>query len=305
MPVNATSFCGCNRGLFSIVDELFRGSQSKADRAGAGVVAFAVPGAGALRRRGRRAWPIKSSTRRQSPAVTVPQPKRASQCSRCRRQREKERSKRADLPAERGAEHGGAQDVVGQQTGQPFFAGHLGRFAFQLDQAHLGFEVAQVQFDVPAQTVEFDQCGHRIFYGVGQGSEQVEGLRAIAFALEGDDQQPSGRRRLDCSRVGAGRRRCGTTAPDASLSGADGPAGDGREPLSNARERGRRRRARFGRCGKRQSCGPPHRDRRRGRERSIIRQARSCSLRKKLPCAHAKAAPLRAQKPTTTRIKHQ
>ncbi len=50
----------------------------------------------------------------------------------------------ANLPAERGAEHGGAQDVVGQQTGQPFFPGHLGRFAFQLDQAHLGFEVAQV-----------------------------------------------------------------------------------------------------------------------------------------------------------------
>ena len=88
-----------------------------------------------------------------------------------------------------GAEHDGANEIVGQQPRHPFFFRHRGGFALQLHQAHLSFQIAQVQLDVPAKPVEDDQFLGRKS-GVQTG-EQVEGLGAKARAVDPRDDQTS------------------------------------------------------------------------------------------------------------------
>jgi hypothetical protein len=57
---------------------------------------------------------------------------------------------------------------------------------------HLGFEVAQIQFDVPAHGVEPGEFQRGIEFGLREGREQKEALGAEAVALELDDEQAAG-----------------------------------------------------------------------------------------------------------------
>ena len=57
---------------------------------------------------------------------------------------------------------------------------------------HLGFEVAQIQFDVPAHGVEPGELQRRIEFGLREGREQKEAPGAEAVALEFDDEQAAG-----------------------------------------------------------------------------------------------------------------
>src|ERR1019366_8170217 len=93
-----------------------------------------------------------------------------------------------------GRELGGADEVVGEQSCQPFFAGHVGGFDFQLDQIHLGFEVAQVQFDMPAQAVEPHQFFQGVIGSMGQGGKEKQLERAEALARYLNGQQSTGDR---------------------------------------------------------------------------------------------------------------
>ena len=90
---------------------------------------------------------------------------------------------------ESSAEHGGPNQIVSQQPGHPFFFCHGGGFAFELSQTHLSFEIAQVEFDVPAPAVESHQFLGRII-GVQTG-KQMESLGAKPTALDSHDQQAS------------------------------------------------------------------------------------------------------------------
>ena len=57
---------------------------------------------------------------------------------------------------------------------------------------HLGFEVAQIQFDMPAHGVEPGEFQRRIEFGWREGREQKEALGAEAVALEFDGEQSAG-----------------------------------------------------------------------------------------------------------------
>ena len=96
-----------------------------------------------------------------------------------------------DAFLQRGAKHGGANQVVGQQAGQPFLARHLSRMGLQLRRIHLGFDVAQIQFDVPSHPIEPDQFGLRIQDGILQRGEQAQPLGPKTRTLEPHDNDPS------------------------------------------------------------------------------------------------------------------
>jgi hypothetical protein len=93
---------------------------------------------------------------------------------------------------ESGTEHGGADQIVGQQAGEPFFFCHLRRFAFELLHVHLGFDVAQIQFDMPAHGVEPGEFQRRIEFALRESCEQKEALGAKAVALEFNHEQAAG-----------------------------------------------------------------------------------------------------------------
>ena len=57
-----------------------------------------------------------------------------------------------------GLRHHKADQVVGQQINPHFFLAHLWSFAAQRSHAQRGFEVANVQFHLPAPLVQFLQC---------------------------------------------------------------------------------------------------------------------------------------------------
>jgi hypothetical protein len=82
----------------------------------------------------------------------------------------------------------GADEIVSEQPGQPFFSRHVRRLGLQLYQVHLRFEVAQVQLDVPTQAIKSDQFLRRVVGGVGQSGEQTQKLRAKARASKPNDQ---------------------------------------------------------------------------------------------------------------------
>ena len=54
---------------------------------------------------------------------------------------------------------------------------------------HLGLEIAQIHFDVPAHSIEFGQFLGWVEVGLSQGGEQKEALGAEPVSLDIDDEQ--------------------------------------------------------------------------------------------------------------------
>src|SRR5216683_206345 len=54
----------------------------------------------------------------------------------------KRQAQRRDTLLQSSAKLCGADEVVSQQAGEPFFSGHIGRLELQLCQVHLGLQVA-------------------------------------------------------------------------------------------------------------------------------------------------------------------
>ena len=50
--------------------------------------------------------------------------------------------------------HGPADEIVSNQSGQPFLAHHIGGVALQEAEVHLGFDIAETQLNVPAQAID-------------------------------------------------------------------------------------------------------------------------------------------------------
>src|SRR5467141_39859 len=101
----------------------------------------------------------------------------------------KRQGERRDPLGQRRAKLRGANEIIGEQARQPFFARQVRGLDLQLRQVHLSFQVAQVQFDVPAQPIKSRQLLERVVGGVGQGGKKAEQLGAKALALELHDQQ--------------------------------------------------------------------------------------------------------------------
>ena len=67
----------------------------------------------------------------------------------------------------RGAKHRGADQIISDQSGQPFLGGHLRAMGFQLSRVHLGFDITQVQLHLPAPAIELDQFFQGVLRRVG------------------------------------------------------------------------------------------------------------------------------------------
>ncbi len=91
--------------------------------------------------------------------------------------------------------HEGAHEVVGDQMDLEFLLDHSGTLAAQDVEAEGGFDLGEVEFDVPALGVEFAQGVGGIKRGIGQRGGDEHGAGAEPRRLDDDAHYSHGKLR--------------------------------------------------------------------------------------------------------------
>lgn len=92
----------------------------------------------------------------------------------------------------RGLLHEGAHEIIGDQVDLEFLLDHAGALAAQDVQAEGGFDLGEVEFDVPALGVKLAQVIGRVEPGVRQRGGQQDRAGAEPRSLDDDADQPHG-----------------------------------------------------------------------------------------------------------------
>ena len=86
----------------------------------------------------------------------------------------------------RGLQHGGADEVVGDEVHCKFFFDHFGREASQDVHTEGDLDVSQVEFNVPSAAVEFGEGSCGKFPGVGKGGGDGDALTSESLDVHGE-----------------------------------------------------------------------------------------------------------------------
>jgi len=96
-----------------------------------------------------------------------------------------------DFGDRRRSGHKPADEIVGDEASEPFFAQHVGGVAFQKAQFHLGFDITKTHFNLPTHRINLDERIGWALQCSGQGGEQIEGQRTVAAAMNPHCQEPA------------------------------------------------------------------------------------------------------------------
>lgn len=88
--------------------------------------------------------------------------------------RAKAKLNRLDVGALRCLSHEGANKIVGQQTGGQFLAKESRGLHVERLHVHGGFDMAKIDLDLPAMSVQSNNVSQRITFLIKQVGEQIE-----------------------------------------------------------------------------------------------------------------------------------